>query len=154
MPKLEFFDSEGDNYEASKTFSLKRKIPHFEVGAYMKVLVTGGAGFIGSHLVDRLMEEGYKVRVVDNLSAGRLENLSRWRGNANFEFIKGDLRKANVASQAVNGIDVVFHLAANPEVRIGSQKPGEIYENNMTVTYNLLEAMRTVSYTHLTLPTN
>lgn len=108
----------------------------------MKVLVTGGAGFIGSHLVDRLMEEGYKVRVVDNLSAGRLKNLSRWREDANFEFVEGDLREASVASQAVNGIDVVFHLAANPEVRIGSQKPGEIYENNVTVTYNLLEAMR------------
>jgi len=108
----------------------------------MRVLVTGGAGFIGSHLVDKLMERGYKVRVVDNLSAGRLENLIKWLGHANFEFVKGDLREINVASQALRDIDAVFHLAANPEVRIGSQKPGEIYENNVTVTYNLLEAMR------------
>jgi len=90
----------------------------------MRVLVTGGAGFIGSHLVDRLMMEGYKVRVVDNLSAGRLENLRRWLGDAGFEFMKGDLKEVDVASRAVDGVDVVFHLAANPEVRIGSQKPG------------------------------
>ncbi|MHA1617566.1 MAG: NAD-dependent epimerase/dehydratase family protein [Candidatus Njordarchaeales archaeon] len=108
----------------------------------MRVLVAGGAGFIGSHLVDRLMEEGYKVRVVDNLSAGRLKNLSRWLEDARFEFLEGDLRDFGVASRAVNGVDAVFHLAANPEVRIGSQKPGEIYENNVGVTYNLLEAMR------------
>jgi len=108
----------------------------------MRVLVTGGAGFIGSHLVDRLMLEGYRVRVVDNLSAGRLENLKRWLEDANFEFVKGDLREVEVISRAVSGVDLVFHLAANPEVKIGSQKPGEIYENNVAATYNLLEAMR------------
>ena len=108
----------------------------------MRVLVTGGAGFVGSHLVDRLMLEGYRVRVVDNLSAGRLENLKRWLEDANFEFVKGDLREVEVISRAVSGVDLVFHLAANPEVKIGSQKPGEIYENNVAATYNLLEAMR------------
>jgi len=108
----------------------------------LRVLVVGGAGFIGSHLVDTLMMEGYRVRVLDNLSAGSLENLGRWLGDVNVEFVRGDLREASVASQAVKDVDVVFHLAANPEVRIGSQKPEEIYENNVTATYNLLEAVR------------
>lgn len=107
-----------------------------------KVLVTGGAGFIGSHLVDRLIEEGYKVRVVDNLSAGSLSNVEEWVDTSNFEFVRGDLRDPSVASESVRGVEAVFHLAANPEVRIGSQKPEEVYENNVVTTYNLLEAMR------------
>jgi UDP-glucose 4-epimerase len=57
----------------------------------LRVLVTGGAGFIGSHLVDALMKSGYEVRVVDNLSQGRIENISRWMGRPGFEFIKGDV---------------------------------------------------------------
>ncbi len=57
------------------------------------VLVTGGAGFIGSHIVDKLINEGHSVRVIDNLSTGRLENLKHLEGNPNLEFIKGDLKK-------------------------------------------------------------
>lgn len=108
----------------------------------MRILVTGGAGFIGSHLVDRLMEQGYNVRVVDDLSAGTLENIKRWINNRRFEFLKGDLRDKEVAEKAVKGIEVVFHLAANPEVRIGAQSPELLYETNVLITYNLLEAMR------------
>ena len=108
----------------------------------MKILVTGGAGFIGSHLVDRLMEQGYDVRVVDDLSAGTLENIKRWINNKRFEFLKGDLRDKEVAEKAVKGVEVVFHLAANPEVRIGAQSPELLYETNVLITYNLLEAMR------------
>jgi len=58
----------------------------------MKILITGGAGFIGSHLVDKLLEEGYEVKVLDNLSTGSLENLKYWFGHKGFEFIKGDMR--------------------------------------------------------------
>ncbi len=108
----------------------------------MRVLVTGGAGFIGSHLVDALMEEGHEVRVVDDLSAGSLENIKRWLDNERFEFIKGDLRDREVCSRAVEGVEAVFHLAANPEVRIGAQSPGLLYETNVLITYNLLEALR------------
>ncbi|NJE45926.1 SDR family NAD(P)-dependent oxidoreductase [Thermococcus sp. GR7] len=108
----------------------------------MKVLVTGGAGFIGSHLVDRLMELGYEVRVLDDLSAGSLDNLKRWLEHERFEFIEGDMRNREIVEKAVEDVEVVFHLAANPEVRIGSQSPELLYETNVVITYNLLEAMR------------
>ncbi|ASA76751.1 NAD-dependent epimerase/dehydratase family protein [Thermococcus sp. 5-4] len=108
----------------------------------MKVLVTGGAGFIGSHLVDRLMEDGHEVRVLDDLSAGTLDNLKRWLNHERFEFIEGDMRDAETVENAIDGIEVVFHLAANPEVRIGSQSPELLYETNVLITYNLLNAMK------------
>lgn len=108
----------------------------------MKILVTGGAGFIGSHLVDKLMEKGNKVRVVDDLSAGSLKNIEKWLDDKNFEFIEGDMRDPKVALEGVKGVDTVFHLAANPEVRIGAQSPELLYETNVLITHNLLEAMR------------
>jgi len=79
-------------------------------------LVTGGAGFIGSHLVDRLVVNGWRVRVVDNLSSGRLENLAHHRGSPDVEVIIGDLKDPEVCLRAVEGVDAVFHFAANPEV--------------------------------------
>ena len=108
----------------------------------MKVLVTGGAGFIGSHLVDHLMEEGYEVRVLDDLSVGSLENLKGWINHERFEFMLGDMRRRDVCEKAIKGVDAVFHLAANPEVRIGAQSPELLYETNILITYNLLETMR------------
>ncbi|WP_297486547.1 NAD-dependent epimerase/dehydratase family protein [Thermococcus sp.] len=108
----------------------------------MKVLVTGGAGFIGSHLADALMEAGNEVRVLDNLSAGSLENIRRWLDEERFEFVKGDIRNPKTVRKAVEGVDVVFHLAANPEVRIGAQSPELLYESNVTITHKLLSAMR------------
>jgi UDP-glucose 4-epimerase len=108
----------------------------------VKALVTGGAGFIGSHLVDRLMEDGHEVRVLDNLSAGSIDNIMHWMGNERFEFIKGDMMDVETVKKAIDGVDVVFHLAANPEVRISAQSPEKLYESNVTITYNLLEAMR------------
>ena len=108
----------------------------------MKVLVTGGAGFIGSHLVDALMESGNEVRVLDDLSAGSMENVEHWLDHERFEFMRGDMRDPDVSEEAVEGVDVVFHLAANPEVRIGSQSPELLYETNVSITHNLLEAVR------------
>jgi len=108
----------------------------------MKALVTGGAGFIGSHLVDKLMKEGYHVTVIDNLSSGKTENIKQWLNYSTFKLIKADLRNPEAVSEAVKKVDIVFHLAANPEVRISSQNPKEIYQNNITTTFNLLEAMR------------
>jgi UDP-glucose 4-epimerase len=107
-----------------------------------KVLVTGGAGFIGSHLVDSLMVQGHEVRVLDDLSAGSTENIERWLDNEHFEFIKGDMRDPDVPEEAVEGMEIVFHLAANPEVRIGSQSPELLYETNVGITHNLLEAIK------------
>ena len=107
-----------------------------------KVLVTGGAGFIGSHLVDALMSRGYFVRVVDNLSDGSIENIKQWLNNGHFEFIKGDLKDSAVASKSVNGTVLVFHLAANPDVRLGETAPSKHFDENLLVTFNVLEAMR------------
>jgi nucleoside-diphosphate-sugar epimerase len=78
-----------------------------------KVLVTGGASFIGSHLVDALVAKGAKVRVVDNLSSGRLDNIRAHVETGRVEFIQGDLNEPHVVEQAVRGVNVVFHLAAD-----------------------------------------
>lgn len=78
-----------------------------------KVLITGGASFIGSHLVDALVEHGARVRVVDDLSSGRLENIDHHLKNGMVEFIRADLRDLDVARKAVNGMSIVFHLAAD-----------------------------------------
>ena len=78
-----------------------------------RVLVTGGASFIGSHLVDALVARGAKVRVVDDLSSGRMENIEGHVQNGEIEFKKADLRDPNVADQSVQGMSVVFHLAAD-----------------------------------------
>jgi UDP-glucose 4-epimerase len=79
-----------------------------------KVLVTGGAGFIGSHLVDALMVRGDEVCVFDNLSIGSLENVRRWLDSPNFTFIKGDLLSpADLEKLEIERYSVIFHLAAN-----------------------------------------
>ena len=78
-----------------------------------KALVTGGASFISSHLVDALIEHGATVRVVDDLSSGRLENIQEHLANGSIEFIQADLREPGVTQMAMNGIDTVFHLAAD-----------------------------------------
>ena len=103
--------------------------------------VTGGAGFIGSHLTDRLVETG-TVTIYDNLSSGRVEFIEHHRGKSNFHFIKGDLLNLDTLKQAVGGHDVVFHLAANPDVRAGSEKTDLDLQQGTVATYNLLEAMR------------
>jgi len=108
----------------------------------VRVLVTGGAGFIGSHLVDRLVSEGYTVRVIDNLSSGRLENLKRHIESKNIELMIGDLKDPEVALRAVEGVEVVFHFAANPEVKVSTTNPEVHFRENIVTTFNLLEAMR------------
>jgi UDP-glucose 4-epimerase len=105
----------------------------------MKILVTGGAGFIGSHLVDRLAAEGHQIRVIDNLSSARLENLAHRR---DVEVIIGDLKNPQDAQKAVRGVDAVFHFAANPEVRVSTTNPDIHFNENVVATFNLLEAMR------------
>lgn len=99
-----------------------------------RVLVTGGAGFIGSHLVKGLLSEGYGVRVIDNLVSGSKENLDL--SSRNLEFIKGDLLSERDAAEAVKRCAVVFHLAANPNVR---DMTGHFRENVFT-TNNILDA--------------
>jgi UDP-glucose 4-epimerase len=108
----------------------------------MRILVTGGAGFIGSHLVDRLVRDGYKVRAVDNLSSGRVENIKHHLDANTVELIIGDLKDPQIALKAVEGIDVVFHFAANPEVRVSTTNPEVHFNENVVATFNLLEAIR------------
>jgi UDP-glucose 4-epimerase len=109
---------------------------------FSRALVTGGSGFIGSYLVDRLMDAGYFVRVVDNLSSGDLVNIKRWLNDRNFDFVQGDLKDLAVAQRAVNDVEVVFHLAANPEVRVAEIDPSVHLHENLLTTFNVLEAMR------------
>ena len=107
-----------------------------------KILVTGGAGFIGSHLVDALMVKGFRVKVVDDLSSGSLKNVEGWIGDSRFELVQGDLKDLDVACGSVGGVEVVFHLAANPDVRLGEVDPSVHFRENLLVTFNVLEAMR------------
>lgn len=105
-----------------------------------KAVVTGGAGFIGSHLVDRLLAEGFDVAVVDNLSTGRAENLRDARDRIEFHEI--GLEDPDGVKKAVEGADYVFHQAALPSVPRSVKNPLESHHNNVTGTLNLLIAAR------------
>jgi UDP-glucose 4-epimerase len=106
----------------------------------MKCLVTGGAGFIGSHIVEALVQRGDSVRVLDNLSTGRRENLQMF-GN-HIEFIEGDLREKKDLERSVAGVEVVFHQAALRSVPRSIDDPGATNDVNITGTLNLLMAAR------------
>lgn len=106
------------------------------------ILVTGGAGFIGSHLVDHLVSMRAKVKVVDNLSSGRIENLAQHRDSQNVEIVIGDLKDREICINVVKDVEVVFHFAANPEVRVSTIDPETHFRENIVATFNLLEAMR------------
>jgi len=106
------------------------------------ILVSGGAGFIGSHLVDELLKRGFRVRVVDNLSSGSPENIRHNIGNKNFEFVRGDLKSPEESLKAVKDAEIVYHLAANPEVRVSTTAPEIHFKENIITTFNLLEACR------------
>jgi len=106
-----------------------------------RILVTGGAGFIGSHLVDSLIRHQFDVTVIDNLSAGNLKNLKESSTAANYHFIEGDLKNSQSFEAALQNIDLVYHFAANPEVK--EIDPKTHFQENQVATFNLLEAMRT-----------
>jgi UDP-glucose 4-epimerase len=110
-----------------------------------KYLVTGGAGFIGSHIVHALLVRGETVRVLDNFSSGKRENLgglhnSKYEGR--FEILEGDLRDRLDVTKAVRGIDIIFHEAAFVSVPESMDKPQECFDVNITGTSNLFEAAR------------
>ncbi len=110
-------------------------------GATME-LVTGGAGFIGSHLVDALVAQGKNVRVLDNFSSGREEFLAHYNGRSEVEIVKGDLLDFDSLKAAMEGIDTVHHLAANPDIRLGTEVTDTDLRQGTVATYNVLEAMR------------
>jgi len=114
-----------------------------------KVLVTGGAGCIGSSLVERLLEDGHEVTVIDNLSSGKLEHLKNVIENPRLEFIEGDVKTYDLES-IISGKDVVFHLSANPDIKYKDGDPADKdMKENTLVTYRLLEAMRKVCVTKI-----
>jgi UDP-glucose 4-epimerase len=108
----------------------------------MNAFVTGCAGFIGSTLCDRLLDAGYAVVGLDNFSTGMARFLEHARENRGFRLIEGDLLDTNVVDEAVRGADIVFHLAANADVRFGTAQPRKDIEQNTIATFNVLEAMR------------
>ncbi len=103
-------------------------------------LVTGGAGFIGSHIAEALLNQGHRVKIFDNLSTGLKENLEILKGDLVFQ--KGDLRKVSDLEKATRGVDYVFHLAACRAVLRSVDKPTETNDVNVTGTLQLLEASR------------
>jgi UDP-glucose 4-epimerase len=115
----------------------------------MRVLVTGGAGFIGSNLVDSLSSRGHDVRILDNFSTGRAEFTTHFLASPKVEIIRGDLLDQNLVNQSVIGVDAVVHLAANADVRFGWDHPRLDIEQNVVVTQNVLEAMRVCSVRRL-----
>jgi nucleoside-diphosphate-sugar epimerase len=106
----------------------------------MKILVTGGAGFIGSHLAEALVRKGHRVRVIDNLFSGRRENLKVVRDD--LEFLKGDCADPRSARRSVEGVEVVYHEAAVPSVARSVDKPDLSHRANATATLNMLVAAR------------
>jgi UDP-glucose 4-epimerase len=106
----------------------------------MRCFVTGGAGFIGSHLVDRLIEKGYSVTVFDNLSSGRAEFLKHH--TRNIKFVQSDLLDLQSVLASMKNHDAVFHLAANPDARLGLEHTDLDLKQETIATYNVLEAMR------------
>ena len=108
----------------------------------MRALVTGGAGFIGSHLIDRLVARGDKVSVVDNLSSGVIEFIQGHIDSGAVTFHNADLKDLNGLVPLMDGIDMVYHLAANPDIRLGTKITDTDLNEGTIATYNVLEAMR------------
>ena len=108
----------------------------------MKVLVTGGAGFIGSHLVDAMVGRGDDVLALDNLTSGNLKNLSGANEGNTFRFLEGDLKDSSGFAELLDGVSLVYHFAANPEVRVGQTDPSLHFNENLLATFRLLEGMR------------
>ena len=108
----------------------------------MTYLVNGCAGFIGSSLVDRLLSAGEKVVGIDNLSSGQIRFIDAALKNPAFRFVEADLLNPEAITPAFKGVEKVFHLAANADVRFGTDHPRRDLEQNTIATYNVLEAMR------------
>ena len=108
----------------------------------MRVLVTGAAGFIGSHMVDRLLSAGHSVVGFDNMSTGQRSFLENAAGNPRFTFHQADLLEGGSLKRAMEGCELVVHLAANADVRFGTEHPRKDLDQNTIATWKVLEAMR------------
>jgi nucleoside-diphosphate-sugar epimerase len=105
-----------------------------------KILITGGAGFIGSHLVDHLLQAGYETLVFDNFSSGKIENIKQHMSNESFRLIKGEVQSSKDVERAMKGVDAVCHLAAIVNIPLSIENPLLVEEVNVKGTLNLLEA--------------
>lgn len=110
--------------------------------SFTHAIITGGAGFIGSNLADRLLADGLRVTVFDNFSTGMHQFLAEAKKNPNFTLVEGDNLDLQALMNAMKGCDFVFHLAANADVRFGTHHPGKDLQQNTIATFNVLEAMR------------
>lgn len=108
----------------------------------MKYLVTGGAGFIGSHLVDRLLKEGHSVTVIDNFSTGRAENLAHQNNNKNFTLIEADISELDSINPYFKDVEIVFHIAALADIVPSILNPRQYYQSNVSGTMSVVEASR------------
>ncbi len=108
----------------------------------MKMLITGGAGFIGSHLCDKYTKEGHTILCLDNFASGNLVNVRHLLDNRNFKLVKGDVRDFDLLEKIMRDVDVVFHLAAQIHVERSYVEPKLTYDVNVMGTQNILEAAR------------
>lgn len=115
---------------------------HILGNSVKKIFVTGGAGFIGSHVVDLLVSQGYQVCVYDNLSNGHREYIAAHLGKNDFNFIEADILDNERLQHAVKGYDLIWHLAANTDIIGGAEKPRRYLNDCVIGTFNVLEAMR------------
>ncbi len=108
----------------------------------MKIIVTGGCGFIGSHLVDKLLECGYKVTILDNFSTGRIENLEHQKGIKNLKIVEVDICNQNKIMKYFMNVDWVFHLAALADIVPSIQNPQKYFKSNVDGTFSVLQASK------------
>lgn len=108
----------------------------------MNTIVTGGCGFIGSHIVDRLLLEGNQVTVIDNFSTGRLENLEHQKDNSNLRIIEADICDSATINPLFEGVDWVFHMAALADIVPSMQRPQDYFHSNVDGTFSVLQAAR------------
>lgn len=108
----------------------------------MKALITGGAGFIGSHLVELLMAKGHEVVVVDNLTSGRTDNLKSIASHPGFRFVNADIRDLSSLRSAFENVDWVFHLAGLADIVPSIEMPAQYFSTNVAGTFNVLECAR------------
>jgi UDP-glucose 4-epimerase len=110
------------------------------VDSRLRVLITGGAGFIGSHLTDALVDAGHDVKIIDDLSVGRLANVNKKVKTHHISFVKGDLRDCGILRNSVQDIDAVVHLAAMTSIPLSFADPELTFATNVGITSNLLDA--------------
>ena len=129
------FWSKGPNFGDIRVFRYNKAMR-------MKILVTGGAGFIGSHLCERLILDGHTVTALDDFSTGSHLNLVKLNLSPNFKIVKGSILDSKLINCLVKESNYIFHLAAQPLVRVSYEIPSETFEVNAIGTANLLDAIR------------